>query len=79
MLFLTSQMASGLFRLIASLGRDLTASNTFGSFALLVLFANCGFILSRGMIINKLEAGIFTRLNIEKWFSLLFFCLPQIR
>ncbi|KAJ4718238.1 Pleiotropic drug resistance ABC transporter [Melia azedarach] len=49
-LFLTSQMASGLFRLIASLGRDLTASNTFGSFALLVLFANCGFILSRDQV-----------------------------
>ncbi|XP_061365064.1 pleiotropic drug resistance protein 1-like isoform X2 [Gastrolobium bilobum] len=46
-LVLINQMASGLFRAIASLGRDMTVANTFGSFALLILFALGGFILSR--------------------------------
>ncbi|KAI9161453.1 hypothetical protein LWI28_017604 [Acer negundo] len=40
-------MASGLFRLIAGLGRELIVSYTFGSFTLLILFSNCGFVLSR--------------------------------
>ncbi|KAK6284613.1 hypothetical protein POUND7_003565 [Theobroma cacao] len=47
LLLLTSQMASALFRLISALGRDLTFTSTFASFSLLVLFANCGFVLSR--------------------------------
>ncbi|KAK4836952.1 hypothetical protein QYF36_001596 [Acer negundo] len=46
-LFFTNQMASGLFRLIAGLGRELIVSYTFGSFTLLILFSNCGFVLSR--------------------------------
>ncbi|KAJ8755325.1 hypothetical protein K2173_019123 [Erythroxylum novogranatense] len=47
LLVLVNQMASGLFRFIASLGRDMIVANTFGSFALLILFALGGFILSR--------------------------------
>ncbi|KAL4278141.1 hypothetical protein GQ457_03G042110 [Hibiscus cannabinus] len=47
LLLLTSQMASALFRLIAVLGREMTVTNTISSFCLLVLFANCGYVLSR--------------------------------
>ncbi|KAK1305951.1 Pleiotropic drug resistance protein 3 [Acorus calamus] len=47
LLLLTNQMASGLFRLIASLGRNMIVANTFGSFAMLILMALGGFILSR--------------------------------
>ncbi|XWS19045.1 hypothetical protein CRYUN_Cryun32bG0097300 [Craigia yunnanensis] len=46
-LVLVNQMASGLFRFIAAAGRNLIVANTFGSFALLVLFALGGFVLSR--------------------------------
>ncbi|KAK8678822.1 hypothetical protein V6N13_144303 [Hibiscus sabdariffa] len=46
-LVLINQMASGLFRSIAALGRNMIVANTFGSFALLVLFAMGGFVLSR--------------------------------
>ena len=43
-------MASGLFRLIASAGRNMIVSNTFGAFVLLMLLALGGFILSHGMM-----------------------------
>ncbi|KAE7997396.1 hypothetical protein FH972_002037 [Carpinus fangiana] len=46
-LLLVNQMASALFRFIASLGRNMIVANTFGSFALLLLFALGGFILSK--------------------------------
>jgi hypothetical protein len=41
-------MASALFRFIAALGRNMIVANTFGSFALLLLFTLGGFILSKG-------------------------------
>ncbi|KAI6694833.1 hypothetical protein NL676_022543 [Syzygium grande] len=47
LLVAVNQMASGLFRLIAALGRNLIVANTFGSFALLTLFALGGVVLSR--------------------------------
>ncbi|KAJ1433881.1 P-loop containing nucleoside triphosphate hydrolase [Sesbania bispinosa] len=47
LLFFISQMASGLFRAIAALGRNMIVANTFGSFAVLTLLALGGFILSR--------------------------------
>ncbi|XP_030526171.1 pleiotropic drug resistance protein 1-like isoform X2 [Rhodamnia argentea] len=47
LLVVINQMASGLFRLIAALGRNLIVANTFGSFALLILFALGGVVLSR--------------------------------
>ncbi|KAE8699389.1 Pleiotropic drug resistance protein 1 [Hibiscus syriacus] len=47
LLVLTNQMASALFRLIAALGRENTITSTMSSFFLLVLFANCGYVLSR--------------------------------
>ncbi|XP_050286374.1 pleiotropic drug resistance protein 1-like [Quercus robur] len=47
LLVLINQMASGLFRFIAAVGRSMVVANTFGSFALLVLFALGGFVLSK--------------------------------
>ena len=48
--FLLHQMSICLFRVMASLGRNLVVANTFGSFAMLVVMALGGFILSRGEI-----------------------------
>ncbi|XP_077211741.1 pleiotropic drug resistance protein 1-like [Tasmannia lanceolata] len=42
-----NQMASGLFRFIAALGRDIIIANTFGSFALLAILVLGGFVISR--------------------------------
>ncbi|KAI3716297.1 hypothetical protein L6452_23534 [Arctium lappa] len=47
LLLLVNQMASGLFRFIAAVGRNMIVASTFGSFALLILFALGGFVLSR--------------------------------
>lgn len=41
-------MASGMFRLIASVGRNQIVANTCGSLAVLSLMVLGGFILSRG-------------------------------
>ncbi|KAI9122006.1 hypothetical protein K1719_006695 [Acacia pycnantha] len=46
-LTLVNQMASGLFRLIAAVGRDMTVALTLGSFSLAILFAMGGFVLSK--------------------------------
>ncbi|XP_039026087.1 pleiotropic drug resistance protein 1-like isoform X2 [Hibiscus syriacus] len=46
-LVLVNQMVSGLFRFIGAAGRNMVVANTFGAFALLILFALGGFILSR--------------------------------
>ncbi|KAA8521738.1 hypothetical protein F0562_012411 [Nyssa sinensis] len=48
--FLLHQMSIALFRVMASLGRNMIVANTFGSFALLVVMALGGFILSRDSI-----------------------------
>lgn len=48
LLLCLSQMANGLFRLLAVVGRSPVVANTFGSAALLVLFVLGGFVLSRG-------------------------------
>ncbi|WCJ40424.1 ABC transporter G family member 36 [Euphorbia peplus] len=53
LLLLISQMANGLFRSIAAVGRNMIVANTFGSFALLTLFALGGVVLSRE--------------NVKKW------------
>ncbi|XP_057823291.2 pleiotropic drug resistance protein 1 [Cryptomeria japonica] len=42
-----SQSALGLFRFIAAVGRNRIVANTFGSFAILVIFVLGGFIISR--------------------------------
>ncbi|WCJ20352.1 ABC transporter G family member 39 [Euphorbia peplus] len=46
-LLCTSQMASGLFRLVAVAGRNIIVANTFGSFALLIVVVMGGFVISR--------------------------------
>lgn len=43
-------MASGMFRFVGALGRSMNAAYTYGSVAMLLLFALGGFVLSRGMI-----------------------------
>ena len=55
LLVLVNQMSSGLFRLMAATGRSMVVANTFGSFAMLVLFALGGFVLSRGRRNNNLK------------------------
>ncbi|WCJ40642.1 ABC transporter G family member 40 [Euphorbia peplus] len=50
LLILVNQMASGLFRCIAAVGRNMIVANTFGSFILLLLFILGGFVLSRDEI-----------------------------
>ncbi|KAL6208156.1 hypothetical protein ACLB2K_019107 [Fragaria x ananassa] len=52
-----SQMATGLFRLIGALGRNMTVANTFGSVALLFIFVLGGFLLSREEMKNWLLWG----------------------
>ncbi|KAM0034718.1 putative ABC-type xenobiotic transporter [Helianthus debilis subsp. tardiflorus] len=47
LLLLVNQMASSLFRFIGAMGRNMIVANTFGSFALLLVFALGGFILVR--------------------------------
>ncbi|XP_062163795.1 pleiotropic drug resistance protein 1-like isoform X2 [Alnus glutinosa] len=47
LLLCINQMASGLFRLMGALGRNIIVANTFGSFALLAVLALGGFVLSR--------------------------------
>ena len=46
--FFLHQMSIGLFRLMGSLGRNMIVANTFGSFAMLVVMALGGYIISRG-------------------------------
>lgn len=48
--FFLHQMSIGLFRVIGSLGRNMIVANTFGSFAMLVVMALGGFIISRDSI-----------------------------
>ncbi|KAH9714823.1 ABC transporter G family member 40 [Citrus sinensis] len=55
-------MASALFRLIAATGRNIVVANTFGSFALLLLFVLGGFVLSRE--------------DIKKWWIWAYWCSP---
>nr|POF00774.1 pleiotropic drug resistance protein 1 [Quercus suber] len=64
LLLLVNQMASALFRSIGALGRNMIVANTFGSFALLLLFALGGFILSRD--------------DIKKWWIWGYWILPMM-
>ncbi|KAI8547246.1 hypothetical protein RHMOL_Rhmol07G0179600 [Rhododendron molle] len=62
LLLCINQMASGLFRLIAALGRNMIVANTFGTFALLAILVMGGFILSRD--------------DIKKWLIWGYWALP---
>ncbi|PPS20493.1 hypothetical protein GOBAR_AA00060 [Gossypium barbadense] len=48
--FCLHQMSIALFRVIGSLGRNMIVANTFGSFAMLVVMALGGYIISRDRI-----------------------------
>ncbi|MBA0865890.1 hypothetical protein Goshw_016246 [Gossypium schwendimanii] len=48
--FCLHQMSIALFRVIGSLGRNMIVANTFGSFAMLVIMALGGYIISRDHI-----------------------------
>lgn len=48
--FFLHQMSIALFRVIGSLGRHMIVANTFGSFAMLVVMALGGYIISRDYI-----------------------------
>ncbi|CAM8984948.1 unnamed protein product [Rhodiola kirilowii] len=50
LLFAIHQMALGLFRMMASLARDIIIANTFGSAALFIIFLMGGFIIPKGLI-----------------------------
>ncbi|KAH9666422.1 ABC transporter G family member 40 [Citrus sinensis] len=62
LLLFLNQMASALFRLIAATGRNIVVANTFGSFALLLLFVLGGFVLSRE--------------DIKQWWIWAYWCSP---
>ncbi|XP_061343398.1 pleiotropic drug resistance protein 1-like isoform X3 [Gastrolobium bilobum] len=64
LLVLVNQMASSLFRFIAAVGREMTVALTFGSFALAILFAMSGFVLSKD--------------NIKKWWLWGFWISPMM-
>eukprot|EP01018_Ginkgo_biloba_P008437 Gb_15305 [translate_table: standard] len=50
LIFFEHQMSIGLFRLMASLGRNMVVATTFGSFSMLIVMVLGGFILSRESI-----------------------------
>ncbi|KZV43181.1 Pleiotropic drug resistance 12 [Dorcoceras hygrometricum] len=63
-LLLLHQMASSLFRCIAALGRNMIVANTFGSFALVLLFAMGGVVLSR--------------VDVKKWWIWAYWSSPMM-
>ncbi|XP_008461059.1 pleiotropic drug resistance protein 1-like [Cucumis melo] len=63
-LVLANQLASALFRLIGALSRSLVVSSTFGSFVLLILYGNDGYILSRH--------------NMKKWWTWAYWISPMM-
>uniref|UniRef100_A0A161ZXM9 ABC transporter domain-containing protein n=1 Tax=Daucus carota subsp. sativus TaxID=79200 RepID=A0A161ZXM9_DAUCS len=58
--FLINQMASGLFRLMAALGRNMILAMNFGGFAVLILFALGGFVLARDDVAKMWIWGYYT-------------------
>ncbi|KAI3714746.1 hypothetical protein L6452_21705 [Arctium lappa] len=48
--FFLHQASIGLFRLMGSLGRNMIVANTFGSFAMLIVMALGGYVISRDSI-----------------------------
>ncbi|TQD71630.1 hypothetical protein C1H46_042844 [Malus baccata] len=52
LLLLLNQMASGLFRFMGALGRNIIVANTFGSFALVAVLVLGGFVLSRDNVMK---------------------------
>ncbi|KAF3447188.1 hypothetical protein FNV43_RR12368 [Rhamnella rubrinervis] len=52
-----NQTASGIFRLMAALGRNMIVANTYGSFALLLFMVLGGFIISKDDVIKWWKWG----------------------
>lgn len=50
LLLMVHQMALGLFRLTAAIGRDMVVANTGGSGVLMILFLLGGFIIPLGRL-----------------------------
>lgn len=48
-------MALGMFRMMASIARDMVLANTFGSAALLIIFLLGGFIVPKGTLAKILD------------------------
>ncbi|XP_073140780.1 pleiotropic drug resistance protein 1-like [Henckelia pumila] len=63
-LLLLNQMASSLFRCLGTVGRDMIVANTFGSFALVLLFAMGGVVLSR--------------VDVKKWWIWVYWSSPMM-
>lgn len=55
-------MASGLFRFMGAVGRNIIVANTVGSFALLAVMVMGGFILSRGKVLININAVYFKQI-----------------
>ncbi|KAL9460374.1 hypothetical protein AB3S75_003560 [Citrus x aurantiifolia] len=64
LLLFVNQMATALFRFIGAAGRNMIVAMSFGSFALLMLFALGGFVLSRD--------------DINKWWIWGYWCSPMM-
>ncbi|KAJ0755439.1 putative ABC-type xenobiotic transporter [Helianthus annuus] len=47
LLLVVNQMSAAMFRFVGAMGRNMIVANTFGSFAILLVFALSGFVLSR--------------------------------
>lgn len=45
-------MSISLFRLMGALGRNMIVANTFGSFAMLIVMALGGYVISRGKAVQ---------------------------
>ena len=76
LLLLLNQVASSLFRFIAAASRNMIIANTFGTFALLLLFALGGFVLSRGIRMKDFFRNCRTFLCINPNNGFLFsFCI----
>lgn len=58
-----NQMASGLFRFMGAVGRNIIVANTVGSFALLAVMVMGGFILSRGEVLIKKNISVYFVIN----------------
>lgn len=75
LLFMVHQMALSLFRLMASLGRDMIIANTGGSGVLMILFLLGGFIVPKGRLRQKTmwqKEGIYICYAVGWWFWLHF-------
>ncbi|XP_059642943.1 pleiotropic drug resistance protein 1-like isoform X3 [Cornus florida] len=70
LLLVISQTASGLFRFIGALGRNMIVANTFGTFALLILFTLGGFMISRGINCENYILELFFS-YLKHWIMLL--------